>query len=112
MAGYSGAHLLRKTFIHESKERVRQGGAWTETFIYKARYIGILADADARMVELANARGQTVSHQLQMWGPPIAKSGDRFRLAGPPQDRFFYVNTYEVGGPDRLTMYSTMERLT
>lgn len=112
MVAYSGPHLLKKTFIHEAKERVRQGGAWGETFVPKQRVVGVLADADARMVNLANARSQTVSHQLQTWGSPIAKSGDRFKLEGPPHDRFFYVQTYETGGADRLTMYATMERLT
>lgn len=110
MAGYSGAYLLRQTFVHESRERVRQGGTSVDSFVARQRFVGVLADADARMVQLAAARSLQVSHQLMIEAEPVAKSGDRFVLRGGPITRYFYVQTYEEAGPSRFTVYATFER--
>lgn len=112
MDAYSGAEDMRQQFVHQSRERVRQGGASVDTYVTKRRVEGILVDANARMINLAAARSQQVSHELLVEGAPFAKSGDRFVLAGPPQDRFFYVQTFEQLGPKRYTSHAVMERLS
>lgn len=103
---------MRQSFLHQSRETVRQGGVSTQTFVNKRRVIGILVDADPRMVSLASARSQQVSHQLLIEGEPFAKSGDRFILEGPPQSRYFYVQTFEQLGPGSYTSHATMERMS